>query len=123
MKNAFASRINPYKFNFSPQLTTIVGAIIGFDYGVRDRKGDQLTSISITSDGYIITGSTARESGAFTGDARDLEWNLSNYRDDLSDEDRKEFDRLYAATASTSKPSRPCLGNSTGSAGWPKKTS
>ena len=93
----FAERINPRNFNFSPQLVAIVGAILGHDYGVRDRKGGLLTSISITSDGFIIAGSTAHESGAFVGDASDMERNLEMLKKELSAEDAKRFAEIYAS--------------------------
>lgn len=92
---AFAERINPRKFNFSPQLAALVGAIIGHDYGVRDRKGGRLTSLHITSDGFVIAGSTAHGSGAFIGSADDLNHNLADFRSCLSAGDAGEFDALY----------------------------
>ena len=100
MDNNFAERINPRNLGFSPKMTAIVGAIIGHDYGVRDRKGGYLTALSITSDGYVMAQSTAHESGAFVGNAADLDRNLADYRFTLAaenDEDAEEFDRLYAA--------------------------
>jgi hypothetical protein len=95
----FAERINPSKLGFSPKLTAIVGAIIGHDYGVRDRKGGGLTSLSITSDGYVICGSTASDGGgAFIGLADDLDRNIERFtrtlHDGASDEDAEEFERL-----------------------------
>ena len=97
-----AERINPRNLGFSPKLTAIVGAIIGHDYGVRDRKGGLLSSLSITSDGYVMASSTASDGGgAFIGDAQDLDRNLEQYimvlHDDVSDEDAEEFERLYKA--------------------------
>jgi hypothetical protein len=94
----FADRIDPRKFNFSPKLVAIVGAIIGHDYGVRDGvRGGLLSDLSITSDGFVIACSTASGGGgAFIGGVSDLERNLNAYRADLTDEDRAEFDRLYA---------------------------
>lgn len=92
----FATRINPAKFNFSPKLTAIVGAIIGHDYGVRDRKGGKLTSVSITSDGFVTCGSTASDGGgAFLGDAADLSRNLQLWLRDLSSPDQRRFAELY----------------------------
>lgn len=93
----FEERINPKNFNFSPKLTALVGAIIGHDYGARDGKNGQLTSVSITSDGYVIAGSTAHESGAFVGSASDLERNLAMWKADLTAEDRKQFESIYSA--------------------------
>ena len=97
----FAERINPRNLGFSPKMVAIVGAIIGHDYGVRDRKGGYLTALSITSDGYVMAQSTAHESGAFVGNAADLDRNLEQFvmvlHNDVSDEDAEEFDRLYAA--------------------------
>lgn len=98
----FADRINPTNLGYSPKMTAIVGAIIGHDYGVRDRKGGYLTSISITSDGYVTASSTASDGGgAFIGSADDLDSNLADYRfvlgSEASDEDAEEFDRLYKA--------------------------
>lgn len=97
---SFAERINPRQFGFSPKLTAIVGAIIGHDYGVRDRKGGYLTGLSITSDGYLMASSTASDGGgAFLGSAEDLERNLEIWEMEVrqnSDEDFEEFARLYA---------------------------
>ena len=98
----FAERINPTNLGYSPKMTAIVGAIIGHDYGVRDRKGGRLSSLSITSDGYVTAHSTASDGGgAFIGSADDLDRNLADYRfvlgSERSDEDAEEFDRLYAA--------------------------
>lgn len=86
----FANRINPGKLGFSPKLTAIVGAIIRHDYGVRDRKGNRLSGLAITSDGCVISG------GAFLGGIGEIDQNLRLFRDDLSENDRAEFDRLYA---------------------------
>jgi hypothetical protein len=95
----FAERINPTNLGYSPKMTAIVGAIIGYDYGVRDRKGGLLSGLSITSDGYVMANSTAHESGAFIGSADDLNRNLADYQFVLAgenDEDAEEFARLYA---------------------------
>jgi hypothetical protein len=92
----FAERINPSKFNFSPKLVAIVGAIIGHDYGVRDGRGGKLSSLSITSDGFVTASSTMSDGGgAFIGSAAELERNLAEYRTKLTDADRAEFDRFY----------------------------
>jgi hypothetical protein len=91
----FGDRIDPRKYNFSPVLVAIVGAILGFDYGVRDRKGGRLTSIAITSDGFVIAGSTAHDTGAFIGDVADLDRNISLWLNKLSPEDQAEFRMLY----------------------------
>lgn len=98
----FAERINPRNLGFSPKLVAIVGAIIGHDYGVRDRKGGQLTGLSITSDGFVTASSTASDGGgAFIGSAEDLDRNLEEYvmvlHNDVSDEDAEEFERIYKA--------------------------
>ena len=96
---AFAERVNPRNLGYSPKMTALVGAIIGFDYGVRDSKGGKLSSLSITSDGYVMASSTASDGGgAFLGSASDLERNLADYRFTLAgenDEDAEEFDKLY----------------------------
>lgn len=91
----FADRINPAQFNFSPKLVAIVGAIIGHDYGVRDRKGGRWVSLSITSDGYVTALSTASGS-AFIGTASDLYRNLNEYKKELNPSDRQRFEALYA---------------------------
>jgi hypothetical protein len=94
----FADRIDPHRFNFSPKLVAIVGAIIGHDYGVKDGRGGTLTSLSITSDGYVNCGSTASDGGgAFIGSADDLERNLDAWKADLTPADRAEFERVYKA--------------------------
>ena len=98
----FAERINPRNLGFSPKLTAIVGAIIRHDYGVRDRKGGQLTGLSITSDGFVTASSPASDGGgAFIGSAEDLDRNLEEYvmvlHNEVSDEDAEEFERIYKA--------------------------
>ena len=95
-----AERINPRNLGFSPKLVAIVGAIIGHDYGVRDRKGGRLTSLSITSDGFVTCGSTASDGGgAFIGSVDDLDRNLEQFvmvlHNEVGDEDAEEFERLY----------------------------
>ena len=101
----FADRINPSNFNFSPKLAAIVGAIIGHDYGVRDGRGGHLYSISITSDGCVIAGSTASDGGgAFVGSAADLDRNLAAFRDVLTAADRAEFDRRYRSRVLDYRP-------------------
>lgn len=97
-KQSFADRINPRNFGFSPKLTAIVGAIIHHDYGVRDVRNGQLSSISITSDGFVLARGTMSDGGgAFLGSASDLKLNLNDYKDDLLPADRTEFERLYLA--------------------------
>jgi hypothetical protein len=97
----FAERINPRSLGFSPKMTAIVGAIIGHDYGVRDRRGGYLTSLSITSDGFVLAQSTASDGGgALLCDAADLARNVEDYRFALAgenDEDAETFESLYAA--------------------------
>jgi hypothetical protein len=94
---AFAARIHPRNFNFSPKLAAIVGAIIGHDYGVRDRKGGHLTGLSITSDGFVIASSTASDGGgALLCDAEELDANLSAWLPELAAKDQTEFNRLRA---------------------------
>lgn len=93
----FAGRINPKNFNFSPKLTAMVGAIIGFDYGVRDARGGRLTSLSITSDGYVLCTTASDGGGAFLGSAEELDDNLALWREELSSADRAKFERLFSA--------------------------
>ena len=97
-----AERINPRNLGFSPKMVAIVGAIIGHDYGVRDRKGGRLTSLSITSDGFVTCGSTASDGGgAFIGSVDDLDRNLEQFvmvlHNEVGDEEAEEFERLYKA--------------------------
>jgi hypothetical protein len=94
----FADRVNPKRFNFSPKLVAIVGAVIAHDFGVRDRKGGRLTSISITSDGFVIAGSTASDGGgAFLGTADEMKKNIDLWKSGLEADDRAEFEKLYKA--------------------------
>ena len=95
---SLAEKLNPQKRGFSPKLAAIVGAILGHDYGVRDRKGGQLTSLSITSDSHVVARSTASDGGgAFIGGADEVDLNLTQLLHDegVTEEDRTEFDRLY----------------------------
>ena len=92
-----AEKLNPRKLGYSPKMAAIVGAIIGHDYGSRDPRGGKIGHISITSDGFIIAQTTSHETGAFLGEASDLERNLIMLVDDakLTKEERAEYDRLY----------------------------
>jgi hypothetical protein len=91
----FAERIHPGKLGFSPKLAAIVGVIIGHDFDVIDGRGGTLTSIGITSDGFVVGGTTSHESGAFIGTASELEANLQVWKNNLTPADRVEFERLY----------------------------
>jgi hypothetical protein len=84
---------NPARFNFSPTLVAIAGAIIGHDYGVRDEHGFW-PDLTITSDGFVIAGSTAA-GGAYIGEAAELERNLARWKAGLTDADCAEFERLF----------------------------
>ena len=92
-----AKRIDPKRLGYSPKMAALVGAVIGFDYGVRDGKGGKLGHLSITSDGFIIAASTAHESGAFIGTLADFERNLKSLIQDanLTDSEKMMFAKLY----------------------------
>jgi hypothetical protein len=92
----FADRIHPGRLGFSPKLVAVVGAVIGHDYGVVDGNGGTPTSISITSDGCVIAGSTAHEAGVFIGSATEMEANLQLWKNHLTPADRGHFEKLYA---------------------------
>lgn len=91
---AFADRLNPTARGFSPFMANIVGAIINYDYGVRDSRGGRYTSLTITSDGYVLAASTAHESGAFIGTYADLQRNLTEFTKDLDGADWERFNQL-----------------------------
>ena len=92
-----ARKLNPRTHGFSPKMSALVGAILDFDYGVRDGRGGRLTSLSITSDGFVICGSTAHESGAFIGEASDLDRNLAALLQtaSLTPTQAKQFATIY----------------------------
>jgi hypothetical protein len=92
-----AERINPLKYNCSPLMAAIVGAIIGHDYGARGPRGGKLTGISITSDGFVIASTTSHDSGAFIGTASNFTRNLQQLLLDanLTAEEQKLFATLY----------------------------
>jgi hypothetical protein len=63
-------------------------------------RGGRLTSISITSDGFVIAGSTASDGGgAFIGGASDLDRNLSDLLNvlKLTKAETAAFRRVYVA--------------------------
>jgi hypothetical protein len=91
----FADRINPKNLGFSPFMAAIIGAIIGHDYGVRDRKGGHLSNLSITSDGFVVAQSTASNGGgAFLCSKSDLFRNLDTFKAALGTADRAQFETL-----------------------------
>jgi hypothetical protein len=93
---SFAKRIHPRKLNFSPRMAAIVGAVIGYDYGVRDHRGGHLTGLYITSDGFVMASSTAHDSGALLTTASELQRNLAPYIAELSAVDATAFQVYYA---------------------------
>jgi hypothetical protein len=94
-----AEKLNPHKLGFSPKMAALLGAILGHDYGVTDSRGGRLTSLSITSDGFVICGSTQHESGAFVGEVSDLERNLEFLLEaaHLDVSEAIAFERVYAS--------------------------
>lgn len=95
--NSLAEKLNPQKLGFSPKMAYLLQAIIGHDYGVRDGRGGFGSSISITSDGFVVVSTSSHESGAFIGAASDLTRNLNLLlaEANLSPEQKIEFDNLY----------------------------
>jgi hypothetical protein len=101
-RKEFAEKINPRTLGFSPKMTAVVGAILGYDYGVRDRKGGYLTGLCITSDGFVTASSTASDGGgAFLGVVTDLDRNIEQFLFVLASErdeaDVDTFKALYKA--------------------------
>lgn len=94
---SLAERINPRNLGYSAKMTAIVGAILGHDYGVRDRRGNRLTGLSITSDGFVIAHTEPVSSGAFIGSADELEINIKRLLADanLTDEEAHEWELAY----------------------------
>lgn len=94
----FAKRIHPRKYQFSPRLAAMVGAIIGYDYGVRDGRGGHITSLSFTSDGFVIGQSTASSGGgAFLGTRADLKENIDSWLFHLDVADARQFRTIAAS--------------------------
>lgn len=93
----FAKRINPRKYQFSPRLAAMIGAIIGYDYGVRDGRGGHITNLSFTSDGFVIGQSTASDGGgAFLGTRADLRENINTWITHLQSRDAAQFWQIAA---------------------------
>ncbi len=92
----FAERIDPRRYGFSPFMALMVGAIIGYDYGVRDSRGGHISHLSITSDGCVVGTSTMSDGGgAFLAAASNLERNLDRWKEQLRAEDVAEFEKCY----------------------------
>lgn len=93
----FAARINPANLGYSPKMGAIVGAIIGHDYGARDARGNRITGISITSDGFVMGSTDPVSSGALIGRVEDLQRNLARFYQDIGEKDAEIFQEMYAA--------------------------
>lgn len=94
----FAKRINPRKYQFSPRFGAMVGALLGYDYGIRDSKGGHITSLSFTSDGFVIGQSTASDGGgAFLGTRSDLKENIELWLSHLDVADSLKFCTIAAS--------------------------
>lgn len=74
---ALAIKMNPKAFGYSPRMAALLGAVLGHDYGARDSRGGHITSLAITSDGFVVGASTASDGGAFLGTVADLARNLA----------------------------------------------
>lgn len=96
---SLVNKLNPSRLGYSPKMAAIVGAILGHDYGSRDRKGYRYDSLSITSDGFLIGNTVPVSSGAFLGSASDFDRNLTMLLADakLTTDERITFNRLYSS--------------------------
>jgi len=96
---SLAEKLDPRPLGYSPKMSTIIGAILGHDYGVSGGHIGTLTGeFSVTSDGFVIASCTGHESGAFFGGITEFEQNIQRLLKDanLNEKERKEFDALYA---------------------------
>ena len=83
-------------------MTLVMGAILGYDYGSRDERGNQWTSLSVTSDGFVIAQTNPPSSGAFVGSYEDLTRNVGKLLQDAKLDDQQ--DTLFWATFKTRVP-------------------
>jgi hypothetical protein len=84
---ALAEKLRPDRFTaMSGKMASIVGYILGESW-----SDPEITTLSVTSDGFVTTESE------FLGEAADLDRNILNLlmAAGLSDEERAEFERLY----------------------------
>lgn len=72
-----AAKFQAVLTNYSPKMAALLGAVIGHDFGVRDGQGNQVTSLSITADGFVIGHTPDPDSSPFIGSADDLDRNLA----------------------------------------------
>lgn len=75
--DALVKALDPRKHGYSPKMSAIIGALLGFDYGVRDSHGGTLTTpFSVTSDGFVLCGHTTHDTGAFIGTVTEFNSNI-----------------------------------------------
>lgn len=101
-----ARKIEPERFGYSPKMTNLVQAMIGYDYGARDERGNEWISLSITSDGFVQAATMPISSGAFIGSVEDLNRNVKSLLADakLNDQENTLFWSLYRRHVSDWRP-------------------
>jgi len=84
------AKLSPGQIRLSPKMRWIIDSLTGQDYGARGPRGEMPAHLSITSDGYVQSGSM------FLGDAGELSVNVEGVLQTIGvkPEERKAFDTL-----------------------------
>lgn len=101
-----ALKLEPEARGYSPKMTLLVGALLGFDYGARDHRGNKWTGLSVTSDGFVQASTEPISSGAFIGSVEDLDRNVRSLLSDahLSNQEDTLFWSLYRTHVQDYRP-------------------
>jgi hypothetical protein len=84
------SKLSPSQIRLSPKMRWIIDSLTGQDHGARGPRGEAPAHLSVTSDGYVQSGSM------FLGDVGELSVNVEGVLQTISvtPEERKVFDTL-----------------------------
>jgi len=95
---ALAAKLTPHIHGFPTRMTAVIGAILNYDYGVREPDGGKLTYIHITKSGDVVslcTGCT--QPLVYIGPVQTLEQDIRTLtkRAKLTQTEIEEFERVY----------------------------
>lgn len=85
-------KLNPRKHDFNGKMTSIVGAIMGHDYGDFDPSIGPIKELKVTSNGQVLANGVA-----YVGTFEEMYYNLDALlsKAGLTSLERAKFDSLY----------------------------
>lgn len=89
-------KVDPRRLGCSPATAMIVGAILNHDFGARNGRGQRITNLWVSEDGFVVV-QTHDCNYEFIGTAYDLYQTLMGVlkRAELTPPERDEFTQMF----------------------------